>query len=219
MKSLFLFFTLFGSLFFYYEREEGTINIEWMPILEGDFSFSKEWVYPEGISKNEYGQLVCDGFCPPEVTKMMNSKGKIKKKFLNDFYEVVDTIHQFYSLESQSNCPEWLNPHFAEVVKNKDSTYTVSSLSDPATHISLIIEIKANSCYPKAELNSISSNENYTYTLDEGHFKVDKSYFDKGILKAEFDFKFKSDNPEKEPYFWKGKIYTEIKEHAISNQL
>ena len=50
------------------------VLINWVDQLSGDFSFTKIWSYPEGIYKNEYGQISCDGFCPPEIDTMIGGK-------------------------------------------------------------------------------------------------------------------------------------------------
>ena len=36
----------------------------------GDFSFKNKWSYPEGVDKNKYGQLICDGLCSSETINL-----------------------------------------------------------------------------------------------------------------------------------------------------
>ena len=46
------------------------IKIKWVQNLKGDFSFKNKWSYPEGVDKNKYGQLICDGLCSSETINL-----------------------------------------------------------------------------------------------------------------------------------------------------
>jgi hypothetical protein len=76
------------------------IAIQWTDHLDGDFSFKDNWSYPEGIYRNEFGQLSCDGLCPPEIYEMKDENGRIRDEQLTVFYQLVDTIHQYHSIRS-----------------------------------------------------------------------------------------------------------------------
>jgi hypothetical protein len=83
------------------------IKIQWIDNLDGDFDFRTKWSYSEGIYRNEFGQLSCDGFCPEGTESMKDSEGKIHPDSLTRFYQLVDTTHQFYSISCEAWCYEW----------------------------------------------------------------------------------------------------------------
>ena len=64
MKNIVIIFGLiFFSSYLWGQNTKGTIKsasipitIEWVDNLSGDFSFTNNWSYPEGVYKNEYGQ-------------------------------------------------------------------------------------------------------------------------------------------------------------------
>ena len=74
MKNAIIFSALFLFVSYIYgQSKTGTfktgpapIEIKWVSNIKGDFSFNTKWSYSEGIYKNEFGQLSCHGFCPPE---------------------------------------------------------------------------------------------------------------------------------------------------------
>lgn len=66
--------------------KSGEIEISWVDNLPGDFSFAKNWDYPEGVYRNEFGQLSCDGLCPQEVDRMMDENGKIYEDSFTAFF-------------------------------------------------------------------------------------------------------------------------------------
>ena len=68
--------------------ETREIQITWADNLLGDFSFKENWEYLEGVYKNEFGQLSCDGFCPPETDQMKDKNGKIFEDSLAAFYQL-----------------------------------------------------------------------------------------------------------------------------------
>ena len=88
------------------------IPITWVADLHGDFSFKDKWDYPEGVYKNEAGQIICDGFCPPETDMMKDKAGNIIKDSFEAYYRLVDTSHLFYSLKSKSTCYEWAGSNY-----------------------------------------------------------------------------------------------------------
>jgi len=191
--------------------QPGEIKINWADNLQGDFSFSRNWDYPEGVYKNDFGQLSCDGFCPSGTDRMKDETGKIFEDSLEAFYKLVDTTHQFYSIKSDAWCYEWAGTNFATATKSKDTVFCFTH-NNAATHSRLNLIITGNRCTPLIKLSSIAGpGETRTYLCNGGQIEIDRNLYDKGILKAKFDFTFDhKENPAK-PMFWKGEIYTEIK--------
>lgn len=190
--------------------ESGEIEISWVDNVSGDFSFTRNWDYPEGVYKNEFGQLSCDGLCPQEINRMKEENGKIYEDSLTAFYKLVDTTHRFHSIQSEAWTYEWAGTNFVTVTKkNKDRTICYTH-NNAATHSSLILIILKNKCIPTIELNSVTPTGTKTYHCKGGQIEIDKSLWKKGILKANFDFVFDhTENPDK-PMYWKGKIYANI---------
>lgn len=71
--------------------KDAEIKIQWVDDLKGDFSFRTKWSYPEGIYKNKFGQLSCDGFCPEGTESLKDNEGRIYTDSLTKFYQLVDT--------------------------------------------------------------------------------------------------------------------------------
>lgn len=186
------------------------IEISWVDNLAGDFSFTKNWDYPEGIYKNEFEQLSCDGLCPPEIDRMKDENGKIHEDSLTAFYKLVDTTHQYHSIQSDAWTYEWAGANFVAVTKKNADTTICYTHNNVATHSSLILTIIKDKCIPTIELNSITRTGRKIYNCKGAHIEIDKSLWEKGILKANFEFVFDhSENPKK-PMYWKGKIYATI---------
>jgi hypothetical protein len=186
------------------------IKIVWVENLDGDFSFKEQWSYPEGVYKNEFGQLSCDGICPIETDRMKDENGKIYKDSLEAFYQLVDTTHIYHSIKSEAWTYEWAGTNFMNFTKHSDNTIKGQSECNVATHSSLNIDIEGDFCNAWIEFYSLGI---YIFPLETGTIKIDKTLYRKGIIKAEFDLNFKNTvDPEKQ-IFWKGKIYTEIKKN------
>ncbi len=186
------------------------VEISWVENLNVDFSFAKNWDYPEGVYKNDFGQLSCDGICPPEIDRMKDENGKIYKDSLKAFYQLVDTTHQFHSIQSDAWTYEWAGTNFVTVTKKNADTTICYTHKNLATHSSLILTIIKDKCIPTIELNSITPTGRKIYNCKGGQIEIDKSLWEKGILKADFDFVFEhTENPNK-PMYWKGKVYANI---------
>jgi hypothetical protein len=192
--------------------ESGEIKISWKNNISGDFSFKENWEYPEGIYKNDFGQLSCDGLCPSEIDRMVDENGRIYNDSLVVFYQKVDTSHQFHSIQSDAWCYEWAGTNFATAKKLNNDTIICFTKNNSATHCSLNLILTNNKCIPTIKLNSIVNSTGIkTYTCKSGQIEIDKKLWDKGIIKSKFEFIFDhKENPNK-PMFWKGKIYAEIK--------
>ena len=186
------------------------VYLKWIDNLTGDFSFKDDWSYPENIYRNEFGQLSCDGFCPPETDKMKDENGRIYESALSAFYELVDTTHIYHSIQSEAWTYEWagVNHIIAERI-NKD-TIVCFTQNNAGTHSSLNLIITNNTVKPTIVLNSIiGGSSEKKYRCQSGKMVIDKKLWDKGILKATFEFYFYHDeNPKK--MYWKGNIYANI---------
>jgi hypothetical protein len=189
----------------------GEIKINWVKNLTGDFSFTENWGYPEGVYRNDFGQLSCDGLCPPEIDRMKDENGKIYEDSLKAFYQLVDTTHLFHSIQSDARTYEWAGTNFVTATKINADTTVCFTHNNVATHSSLILTFTKNKCIPIIELNSVvGSIRKKIYTVKKGYIDIDKNLWEKGILKANFDFIFDHKENPGEPMYWKGKIYTKI---------
>jgi hypothetical protein len=217
-NSVIIFGLILFSSYLWGQNTKGTVRsasipvtIEWVDNLAGDFSFTNNWSYPEGVFKNEYGQLSCDGLCPPEIDAMKDSTGRIYEDSLQAFYKIIDTIHQTHSIQCEAWCYEWAGTDFIEVFrKNKDSIncFTMTGI---ATHCSLQLDIIKNTCYATIDLNSIVQGGDAKYYCTDGYITIDEKLWKEGIMKAEFSFNFEHIENPKKPIYWKGKIHTKIK--------
>jgi len=206
-QLIFLLFTLLvscGAI-----SKKGEIPLKWSDNLTGDFSFKDSWSYPEGVYRNEFGQLSCDGLCPPETDKMKDEDGKIYEDSLASFYSLVDTTHLFHSIQSVAQTYEWGGADYIIAERVGKDTVECVTLNNVSTHSSLNLIISKTTVKPAIELNSVMDTGTKTYNCTGGQMIIDRKFWNKGILKAEFNFKFHDDENPDEMY-WKGKIYTEI---------
>ena len=178
--------------------------------MNGNFSFSYKWEYSEGVFKNKFGQISCDRFCPDEIESMKDENGKIIKDSLKAFYKLVDTSHLQHSISSTAWCYEWAGTDFIGASKKSTDTIFLSTALNAATHCSLELSIVGDHCYPLINLISIVRGGSAVYYCTGGSITIDKTLFQKGIVKAIFNFNFKHEEYPKQPMFWKGKIYAPI---------
>lgn len=184
------------------------IAIEWADKLEGDFSFTENWDYAENVFQNEFGQLVCDGFCPDELIEMVDEDGRIPDDSLKKYYQLLDTTHYYHTIECDAHCYEFVGTDYIEVQKVGNDTIKCSTLCNSGTHSSLVLNITENTCTPIIELNSFTPKGKVTFESTGGFIKIDRKEWERGSLKAEFRFTFEN---EDFPMWWEGKIYTTIK--------
>lgn len=192
------------------EDKSGEIIIGWLDSLNGDFSFTKNWEYPEGVYKNEYGQLSCDGLCPSEIDRMKDENGKIYEDSLTAFYQQIDTTHQFHSIQSEAWAYEWAETNFVTTTRINADTAICFTQNNAATHSSLIMTITKDKCIPIVELNSIKVKGKKIYKCKGGQIQIDKNLWEKGVLKANFDFVFDHTENRNKLMYWKGKIYANV---------
>ncbi len=186
------------------------VKIEWGNNFKENFSFKEKWSYPEFVYRNRFGQLSCDGDCPIEIDLMKDASGKIYGDSLQAFYKIVDTTRIFHSLKSENNIYENAGTNFIEFKKLKNGIIKGKSSNNVSTHSRLIIELQEDSCSAWVDFNSIKDLRKNIFPLERGTIKIDKILFEKGIIKAVFDFKFKNTLNSGSPLFWKGQIYNKI---------
>jgi len=192
------------------------IKVKWKDSLKGDFSFRFKWEYPEGVYKNEYGQVSCDGSCPGEVEHMIDSTGKILKDSIKAFYKIVDTSHIRHSISCTAWCYEWAGTDFIEAIKKTIDTVFLSTALNAGTHCSLQLSISGNYCYAVIDLNSTVFGGSAIFYCTGGFITIDKTLWQKGIVKGIFSFNFRHDEDPKTPIFWRGKIYSKINSRSTN---
>lgn len=193
------------------QHESNEVLIQWSETVPGDFSFTENWSYPEGIFTNRYGQLSCDGTCPPGIENMMDGDGKIFTDSLSAFYNLVDTTHLFHSIASKTSAHEWAGTNFISATRISTDTVQCTTLNNAGTHSSLNMIIVNDIVKPTIIVNSVNSSIGFRiYECLGGEIVIDKDLWHKGILKASFDFRFDNIYNSNEPIYWKGRIHTII---------
>ena len=213
MKPLILIISLVLTTLKAWPQTPTPITISWTKKLKGDFSFKQNWSYPLGVEKKADGKAGCEngGFCPPECYDMLDSNGIVHQNLAQQFYQCLDTSHQFHTLECQATCYEWGGTDFIEVHRqNKDSVFC-HSLANIATHCTLELEINQTICKASLFFASITHHGNKTYYCNKGYIKIDQKLWQQGIMKAKFHFNFPNPDDPQNPFYWKGKIYAKIK--------
>lgn len=216
-NSIVIFVLVLLSSHLWGQNTKGTVKststpilIKWVENLAGDFSFIKKWSYQEGVYKNEYRQLSCDGLCPPEIDTMKDSTGRIYADSLRAFYAIIDTTHQAHSIECEARCYEYDGTDFIEVNRLSNNSFHCFTLTSNSTHCSLNIDILQDSCYATIDLNSIDTFCSEIIYCTKGNIAMDKNRWKAGIMKAVFSFNFENKENPKEPIYWKGKIYARM---------
>ncbi|MCA5005212.1 hypothetical protein [Sphingobacterium bovistauri] len=192
-------------------KASSAIDITWKDSVAGDFSFTEQWSYPEGVYKNKFGQLSCDGICPPETDLMKDENGKIYEDSLQAFYKVVDTTHIYSTMQSQSTAIEFTDPTQMTAERIDKDTIEAFTRLNSATHSALKIKIiKDHYFIPTVELISIHVGDKIIYPCIEGKLEMDKMYWKKRIIKANFSFLFFDKEQPNKPIEWNGKIFSKI---------
>lgn len=210
LKSIVIILTCLTILSFTKKDETKWILIKWVDNIDNDFSFKDEWSYPEGVYKNKFGQLSCDGICPTEIDRMKNEEGKIYPDSFEAFYAIVDTTHIFHSIKSEVWAYEWAGTDFMTFKKQADNSILGQSSCNVATHSSLNIQIKNDSVSAWIDFNSITDIGKHIFPLKQGQIRIDKPLFENGVIKAEFDLKFINTLDIDREIYWKGLIYSKI---------
>ncbi|MDO5972406.1 hypothetical protein Q4Q35_21605 [Flavivirga aquimarina] len=192
------------------EKNITKVPIKWVNDLNKDFSFKDKWSYPEGIFKNEFGQLSCDSGICLGIEGMKRGDGKILKDSLEAFYKIVDTTHIYHTLKSTTSVYEWFGSNFINFKKHVDNSIIGKSECHISTHSSLNIIIEDDSITAWIDFHSITNLGRHKFPIKKGEIKIDKQYFKKGIIKAEFDLTFLNTLDKDKVIFWKGLIYSNI---------
>jgi len=198
------------------DNSENRIKIEWVENLNGDFSFKEKWSYGEGIYRNQNGELRLDSGMVPEeiaetITRKYDKNNRIYKDSLAEYYKIVDTTHIFHSIKSVANVYEsTVYDHFEfKIMGNGDiKGETINNVSG---YSHLHIKLDNDYCYAWNDFKSFKNLGYHIFNLKSGKILIDKPLFQKGIIKAEFDFNFNNTLEEKEKLSWKGKIYSKIR--------
>lgn len=190
------------------------VTIKWTKSLKGDYSFRKKWDYPEGIFRNRYGQLSCEGFCDDRAASMLDSNGRIIRDSLKAFYQIVDTSHLYHSVQCEAWCYEWAGTDYINVQQAGPDTVFCSTELNAATHSSLQLTIYRDTCDAVIVLNSINKGISARYYCSKGQIEIDSVLWKKGILKAVFSFRFFHTNNPGKPMFWNGKMYAPIQQFS-----
>lgn len=212
VKRLFLITIFIVSVSFINQskKERLWIPIHWVDNIAQDFSFKDNWSYPDGVFKNKFGQPSCDSGICHGIKDMKDKNGRIIKDSLEAFYKIVDTTHIKHSLKSSVNMYEVFRANFINFNRSPNGTIVGKSLTNMATHSSLNIKIQNDSAKVWVDFNSIKNVEKLRFHLKEGSIMIDKSYFEKGIIKADFNFTFLNTLEEYKNLSWKGLIFSEI---------
>ena len=194
------------------KKETDSTSIKWVDHIENDFSFKDKWSYPEGVMKNKFGQISCDGICPPEIDRMKDEEGRIFPDSLEAFYHIVDTTHLYHSIASETSTYEWTGTNFITFKRKKDGSLMGQSACGVSTHSSLNIYIKDDFFNAWIDFNSITELGENRFHVKMGQITIDKPLLEKGIVKAEFDLTFKNTIDVSQKIYWKGLIYSKIEE-------
>ena len=114
------------------------------------------------------------------------------------------------SITCDAWCYEWAGTNSITAKFKTSDTVICTTEMNEATHCSLQLIITRDSCIPSIYLLSITPGGRKIYPYKTGHIKIDKTLWDKKILKAAFSFDFVNDENSKR-IFWNGKVYTRIK--------
>ncbi|MEX1003546.1 MAG: hypothetical protein WDZ35_15615 [Crocinitomicaceae bacterium] len=210
LKSIIIILTCLTILSFTNKNETKWMSIKWVDNFEKEFSFKDRWSYPEGVYKNKFGQLSCDGLCPPEIDRMKDEEGKIYPDSLKAFYQIVDTTHLYHSIKSEAWTYEWAGTDFMTFKKQADNSIIGQSSCNVSSHSSLNIKIKNDSVRAWIDFNSITDLGKHIFPMKQGQIRIDRQLFNQGIIKAEFDLKFVNTLDAKREMYWKGLIYSKI---------
>lgn len=192
------------------------IDFVWTDSLDGDFSFTEQWSYEEGIYVNKWGQLSCDGFCPIEIDRMKDDQGRIYDDSLTSFYSYVDTTHHYFTHEGTVKAFEFHECNYATASHSFGKIHIQTEMNI-ATHTSLHIVFDPKKSFEEGSYkvyliyNSIRRVKPVVFLAESGSIKLSESDYNKGMIKMSFDLKFEevSNNPDFKQS-WKGKILTKL---------
>lgn len=171
------------------------VVVTWVDSCLGDFSFTEKWDYPENVELKPDGRPGCadGGFCPQECYNMMDRNGILQPQYAMQFYKLLDTTHQYYSLYvmfGEPGPPEWAGSNYMDAVYSRNKKHVNAySVCNVATHSSLQFEFENDSCKVYLKLISIIP-ANDTVMQGSATMVIDKTLWKQGILKAKFKVMF-----------------------------
>lgn len=121
---------------------------------------------------------------------MKDENGKIYNDSLKAFYQLVDTSHQFHSIQSDAWTYEWAGTNFITFERVSKDSIVCYTHTNIATHCILNLIIIKDIIKPLIFLNSMVPNDTKTYPCNGGQIAIDRKLWNKGIVKAEFNFTF-----------------------------
>lgn len=186
------------------------IAITWVDSVSGDYSFTKEWSYSTQGFVNDYGEFICDGDCPEQTHKMIDSTSRIYHDSITAYYKMIDTTHIFHTLKCDAWCYEFGEADFVDVLSNDKGILHLATADNISTHCKLNLTIANGICVPTIKLISIIRGGDAVYYCKGGFIKIDKLLWQKKILKAEFSFDFYHFENPKQKMYWKGNMYVDI---------
>jgi hypothetical protein len=189
-----------------------SVQVLMKSVSGGDFDFHEKWSYPEGVYVNQWGQLSCDGLCPIEIDRMIDSSGRIYDNSLSEFYQIIDTTHLYHTLKSEAQVYEFVGTDFIDFQRTENGVVGVTKATI-ATHSVLTITIENGQCTAWINFNSIRAGTKIErFKLTQGRVLIDKESFENGEVKGSFDFRFENHLDPNYPIWWKGSIYAPIEE-------
>ncbi len=178
--------------------------------IDADFSFTDKWEYELGVYKNQYGQLSCDGFCPDRAYEM-KVDGKIPEDSLEAFYQVVDTSHLYYTMQSEAEMYEWTGCNYIYIARDSNDQISAVTEITPGTHTTLNFNFKEGKAEVWAHYNSISTLKPRSFPFKSGFIKIEREAFQADTIKAQFDLEFSNTLESSKKLSWKGLIYAPIR--------
>lgn len=188
-------------------------QVSWVEVLAGDFSFKDKWSYNENVFTNEFGELVCDGFCTERLNGMRDQNGRIIADSLTVYYRLLDTSHYYHTIQCESSCSEFAGTNFIDVKQVGIDSFFCQTHTTVGTHCSLHISFSRKSIKAGVRLNSIIHGGDHSYECINGVVRVEEQAMKKDILKAEFYLTCWNgvDGDNGEYIYWKGWIYAPVK--------
>ncbi|NRA13851.1 MAG: hypothetical protein HRT57_18065 [Crocinitomicaceae bacterium] len=154
--------------------------------LEGDFSYTLKWDYPLGVYTNRHGQVSCDGFCQEGAHELKDDQGRIPEDSAAVFYALVDTTHEFHSLNSEAQQYEWGQSNQMRFVDHGDYRFTGMSTCNAGTHsgLNIHLDVMRKTFIASVDFTSITPKPRQHFQLKKGILVLDEDPLAKKISKV-----------------------------------
>jgi hypothetical protein len=192
-------------------KKVNTVQILMKDVSGGDFDFQNDWSYPQNVFKSQWGELVCNWICPPELDEMRAEDGKILEDSLTAYYRLLDTTHLPHTIKCEADMYEFTGTNFIEFRETKNGVVGRTGIS-ASTHSTLNIQIEGVVCTAWVDYNSVRNIGRQRFELQQGRVLLDKTSFSEGILKGSFDFRFVNHLDPKVSLSWRGTILSPVLE-------